>query len=78
MYRAHPDKPIYDIPGVANQTGKEHIEALLEQIKPFDYNVHLNTRVEKIEPKEENGLLKQQWFRVLNSQYFHSRWSRFF
>ena len=44
----YPDKPIYDIPGVANQTGKEHIEALLEQIKPFDYNVHLNTTVEKI------------------------------
>ena len=33
----YPEKPIYDIPGVANQTGKEHIEALLEQIKPFDY-----------------------------------------
>ena len=54
----YPDKPIYDIPGVANQTGKEHIKALLEQIKPFDYNVHLNTRVEKIEPKEEKWVVK--------------------
>ena len=54
----YPDKPIYDIPGVAKQTGKEHIEALLEQIKPFDYNVHLNTRVEKIEPKEEKWVVK--------------------
>ena len=54
----YPDKPIYDIPGVANQTGKEHIEALLEQIKPFDYNVHLNTRVEKIESKEEKWIVK--------------------
>ena len=54
----YPDKPIYDIPGVANQTGKEHIEALLEQIKPFDYNVHLNTRVEKIEPKEEKWVVR--------------------
>ena len=54
----YPDKPIYDIPGVANQTGKEHIEALLKQIKPFDYNVHLNTRVEKIEPKEEKWVVK--------------------
>lgn len=53
----YPDKPIYDIPGVANQTGKEHIEALLEQIKPFDYNVHLNTRVEKIEPKDEKWIV---------------------
>ena len=54
----YPDKPIYDIPGVANQTGKENIEALLEQIKPFDYNVHLNTRVEKIEPKDEKWIVK--------------------
>ena len=54
----YPDKPIYDIPGVANQTGKEHIEALLKQIKPFDYNVHLNTRVEKIEPKDEKWVVK--------------------
>ena len=54
----YPDKPIYDIPGVANQTGKEHIEALLEQIKPFDYNVHLNTRVEKIESKGEKWIVK--------------------
>ena len=54
----YPDKPIYDIPGVANQTGKEHIEALLEQIKPFDYNVHLNTRVEKIEPNDEKWIVK--------------------
>ena len=54
----YPDKPIYDIPGVANQTGKEHIEALLEQIKPFDYNVHLNTRVEKIEPNDEKWVVK--------------------
>ena len=28
----YPDNPIYDIPGVANQTGREHIEALLAQI----------------------------------------------
>ncbi len=54
----YPDKPIYDIPGVANQTGREHIEALLEQIKPFDYNVHLNTRVEAIESKGEKWIVK--------------------
>ena len=54
----YPDKPIYDIPGVANQTGKQHIEALLEQIKPFDYNVHLNTRVESVESMGENDRIK--------------------
>ncbi|MDA9636956.1 NAD(P)/FAD-dependent oxidoreductase [SAR86 cluster bacterium] len=50
----YPEKPIYDIPGVANQTGKEHIEALLEQIKPFDYKVHLNQRVNEISESAEN------------------------
>ena len=50
----YPEKPIYDIPGVANQTGKEHIDALLEQIKPFDYRVHLNQRVNEISESAEN------------------------
>ena len=45
----YPEKPIYDIPGVPNQTGKEHIDSLLKQIEPFDYEVHLNQRVDKIE-----------------------------
>ena len=45
----YPEKPIYDIPGVANQTAQEHVDALLEQIKPFDYEVFLNERVEKID-----------------------------
>jgi thioredoxin reductase (NADPH) len=49
----YPEKPIYDIPGVANQTGKEHIDALLEQIKPFDYKVHLNQRVNEISESSE-------------------------
>ena len=37
----YPDKPIYDIPGVPNQTAEEHVEALLKQIEPFDYQIHL-------------------------------------
>ena len=45
----YPEKPIYDIPGVPNQTGKEHINSLLKQIEPFDYEVHLNQRVDRIE-----------------------------
>ena len=45
----YPEKPIYDIPGVPNQTGKEHIDSLLKQIEPFDYEVHLNQRVDKID-----------------------------
>ena len=49
----YPEKPIYDIPGVANQTAQEHVDALLEQIKPFDYEVFLNERVEKIDEISE-------------------------
>mgnify|MGYP005693233247 CR=1 FL=1 len=50
----YPEKPIYDIPGVANQTGKEHIDALLEQIKPFSYETHLNQRVDVLEELPDN------------------------
>ena len=45
----YPEKPIYDIPGVAFQTAQEHVDALLQQIKPFDYDLYLNQRVETIE-----------------------------
>ena len=45
----YPEKPIYDIPGVPNQTAQEHVDALLEQIKPFNYQVFLNERVEVLE-----------------------------
>ena len=54
----YPDKPIYDIPGVANQTGREHIEALLAQIKPFNYKVNLNTRVESIKKEKNKWIVK--------------------
>ena len=52
----YPEKPIYDIPGVPNQTGKEHIDSLLKQIEPFDYEVHLNQRVDKIEQKGDHWI----------------------
>ena len=45
----YPEKPIYDIPGVPNQTAQEHVDALLEQIKPFNYQVFLNERVDVLE-----------------------------
>ena len=52
----YPEKPIYDIPGVANQTAQEHVDALLEQIRPFDYEVFLNERVEKIDEISEEDI----------------------
>ena len=50
----YPEKPIYDIPGVAFQTAQEHVDALLLQIKPFDYDLYLNQRVEVIEKVNHN------------------------
>ena len=50
----YPEKPIYDIPGVHSQTAQQHVEALVEQIKPFDYNLHLSQRVESIESISES------------------------
>ena len=44
----YPEKPIYDIPGVPFQTAQEHVDALVEQIKPFDYEVFLNQRVDEL------------------------------
>ena len=49
----YPDKPIYDIPAVPECSGKSLTDNLLEQIKPFGSNIHLNERVQEI--KEEKG-----------------------
>ncbi len=50
----YPDKPIYDIPGIPECTGKELIKSLQEQIKPFKTNFHLNERVQAISKEKEN------------------------
>ena len=50
----YPDKPIYDIPAIPECTGKTLTKNLLEQIKPFKTNFHLNERVQEIS-KEQNG-----------------------
>ena len=65
----YPEKPIYDIPGVPNQTGKEHIDSLLKQIEPFDYKVHLNQRVDKIEQSGDHWIAETSdgiTFKTLN------------
>ena len=51
----YPDKPIYDIPGVPFQTGQEHIDALMEQIKPFKYELYLNERVNSLNEINEDN-----------------------
>jgi len=50
----YPDKPIYDIPALPECTGESLTNNLLEQIKPFKTNFHLNERVQEIS-KEQNG-----------------------
>ena len=62
----YPDKPIYDIPGVPSQTADEHIKALLKQIEPFDYKIHLNQRVESIEQLDSKKSIKK--WRVITSE----------
>ncbi len=62
----YPDKPIFDIPGVPSQTAEEHIEALLEQIKPFDYDLHLNNRVDEIHQIDSKEEI-QKW-KVITSE----------
>ena len=44
----YPEKPIYDIPGVPFQTAQEHVDALLKQIEPFDYDLNLSQRVQTL------------------------------
>ena len=50
----YPDKPIYDIPGIPECTGESLTKNLLEQIKPFKTNFHLNERVQVITKEKEN------------------------
>tara|TARA_X000000368_G_scaffold123671_1_gene96957 strand:- start:466 stop:1503 length:1038 start_codon:yes stop_codon:yes gene_type:complete len=53
----YPEKPIYDIPGVPFQTAQEHVDALLKQIEPFEYELFLDQRVDslnKIQDGDEN------------------------
>ena len=54
----YPDKPIYDIPAIPKCTGESLTKNLLEQIKPFKTNFHLNERVEEISKEEKNWKIK--------------------
>jgi len=45
----YPEKPIYDIPGLAIVTGQELTDKLMEQIKPFGAEFHFNQRVDTLE-----------------------------
>ena len=48
----YPEKPIYDIPGVPYQTAKQHVHALMDQIKPFKPTFFLDTDVDFVKRHE--------------------------
>jgi thioredoxin reductase (NADPH) len=54
----YPDKPIYDIPAVPECTGEKLTNNLIEQIKAFKTNFHLNERVEEIKKVEKKWITK--------------------
>jgi thioredoxin reductase (NADPH) len=45
----YPEKPIYDIPGIPFTSAQGLVEALLQQIKPFNPQFHLTEMVESVE-----------------------------
>jgi thioredoxin reductase (NADPH) len=45
----YPEKPIYDIPGIPYTSAHGLVDALLQQIKPFNAQFHLNEMVEAVE-----------------------------
>jgi thioredoxin reductase (NADPH) len=49
----YPDKPIYDVPAVPVCTGRELIERLAEQIRPFGAGMHLGQEVTHVEPRAD-------------------------
>jgi len=54
----YPDKPIYDIPAVPKCTGEELTNNLIEQIKPFNFNFHLNDRVQELTNAKQSWIVK--------------------
>jgi len=54
----YPNKPIYDIPAIPECTGESLTKNLLEQIKPFKTNFHLNERVQEISKEKNNWKIK--------------------
>ena len=53
----YPDKPIYDIPAIPVCTGRELVGNLLDQIKPFAPQFHLNQEVSTLEQQADGRFL---------------------
>jgi thioredoxin reductase (NADPH) len=63
----YPDKPIYDIPAIPVCTGRELIERLLEQIRPFEAGFHLGQEVTEVHRRDDGR------FHVVTSRGTHFR-----
>ena len=66
----YPEKPIYDIPGVPFQTAQQHVDALIEQIKPFEYEISLNERVDSISEESNDNNITQWRIATSDGQEF--------
>ena len=53
----YPDKPIYDIPGIPVCSGRELIERLLQQIRPFAPELHGGHTIETVQRQPDGRLL---------------------
>ncbi len=65
----YPDKPIYDIPGIPVCSGEELIEALLQQIEPFDTTFHLGEEVTELSPQDDGTFL----VKTAKDKTFHTK-----
>ena len=50
----YPDKPIYDIPAIPVCDAQELVEALMEQIKPFGAEFHLESQVTELDVLDDD------------------------
>ena len=53
------DKPIYDIPGLPVCSGRELVERLLQQVRPFSPGLHLGQEVRALQ-REPDGRLRAE------------------
>ena len=53
----YPDKPIYDIPAIPVCTAGELVDRLLEQIAPFNADLHLSQQVTQLEARRDGRYL---------------------
>jgi thioredoxin reductase (NADPH) len=65
----YPDKPIYDIPGIPVCSGEELIEALLQQIEPFDATFHLGEEVTELSPQDDGTFV----VKTAKDRTFHAK-----